>query len=52
MNLDLFGQPPEVAARTTGFFRIVMASVIPALASIALKNHADELARTIGALHA
>ncbi len=45
MNLDLFGQPPTVAARTTGFFRIIMASVIPALASIALKNHADALNR-------
>ena len=45
MNLDRFGQPPEVAARTTVFFRIVMASVIPALASIALKNHADALNR-------
>ncbi len=44
-RLDLFGQPPEVAARTTGFFRIVMASLIPALASIALKNHADALNR-------
>ncbi len=44
-HLDAFGQPPEVAARTTVFFRIVMASVIPALASIALKNHADALNR-------
>ena len=43
--LEFFGQPPEVAARTTVFFRIVMASVIPALASIALKNHADALNR-------
>lgn len=45
MNLDLFGQPPAVAARTPVFFRIIMASVIPALASIALKNHADALNR-------
>jgi len=45
MNLDSFGQPASVAERTTGFFRIIMASVIPALASIALKNHADALNR-------
>ena len=45
MNFEFFGQPPAVAERTTGFFRIIMASVIPALASIALKNHADALNR-------
>ena len=45
MNLDCFGQPAAVAARTTVFFQIIMASVIPALASIALKNHADALNR-------
>lgn len=45
MNLDFFGQPAAVAARTTVFFQIIMASVIPALASIALKNHADALNR-------
>lgn len=45
MHLDCFGQPAAVALRTTGFFRIIMASVIPALASIALKNHADALNR-------
>jgi MATE family multidrug resistance protein len=44
-HLGSFGQPPEVAARTTLYFRILMASVIPALASIALKNHADALNR-------
>jgi MATE family multidrug resistance protein len=44
-NLHWFGQPPEVAERSTGFLRIVMASMIPALASIALKNHADALNR-------
>lgn len=44
-RLEIFGQPPEVAARTTVFFRILMASCIPALASIALKNHADALNR-------
>ncbi|RYD48949.1 MAG: MATE family efflux transporter, partial [Verrucomicrobiaceae bacterium] len=45
MNLESFGQPPEVAAKTKTFFRILMASMIPALASIALKNHADALNR-------
>ena len=45
MHLDGFGQPAAVAERTTVFFRILMASVIPALASIALKNHADALNR-------
>jgi MATE family multidrug resistance protein len=44
-HLDLFGQPPAVTARTPLFFRIVMASLVPALASIALKNHADALNR-------
>lgn len=44
-RLEIFGQPEEVAARTTGFFRVIMISVIPALASIALKNHADALNR-------
>ena len=44
-HLGSLGQPLEVAARTTRYFRILMASVIPALASIALKNHADALNR-------
>ncbi len=44
-HLELFGQPPEVAARTRLFFQIIMVSLIPALASIALKNHADALNR-------
>lgn len=45
LNLNRFGQPPEVAARATVFFRIVMLSLIPALAAMALKNHADALNR-------
>lgn len=45
MHLDRFGQPPEVVARTPSFFLILMASMVPALASIALKNHADALNR-------
>ncbi len=45
MHLGNLGQPPEVSGRTTDYFRILMASVVPALASIALKNHADALNR-------
>lgn len=45
MRLGVFGQPSEVSARTTAYFRILMASTVPALASIALKNHADALKR-------
>ncbi len=45
LRLEMFAQPPAVTARTGGYFLIVMASVIPALASIALKNHADALNR-------
>jgi MATE family multidrug resistance protein len=44
-RLDSFGQPPDVSARTTAYFRILMASMVPALVSIALKNHADALNR-------
>lgn len=44
-RLGSLGQPPEVSERTTGYFRILMASLVPALASIALKNHADALNR-------
>lgn len=45
MHLESLGQPAEVAGKTRDFFRILMASMIPALASIALKNHADALNR-------
>lgn len=45
LHLDLFGQPPAVTARTTLFFQILMASMVPALMSITLKNHADALNR-------
>ncbi|MES2438382.1 MAG: MATE family efflux transporter [Verrucomicrobiota bacterium] len=45
LNLDFFRQPADVTQRAQGFFRIIMASVIPALISIALKNHADALNR-------
>ena len=45
MRLDFFGQPSGVTARTTVYFRILMASIVPGLVSIALKNHADALNR-------
>lgn len=41
--LDRFGQEPEVAERATGYFVLIMASGIPALMGIALKNHADAM---------
>lgn len=44
-NLGVFGQPQEVAERTGGYFRIIMASLVPGLMSMALKNHADALDR-------
>lgn len=44
-RLDWFGQPAEVTAATGTFYRIIMFSTVPALASIALKNHADALNR-------
>jgi MATE family multidrug resistance protein len=44
-HLRIFGQPDEVTVRTPVYFRILMASLVPALASIALKNHADALNR-------
>jgi MATE family multidrug resistance protein len=44
-NLAIFKQPEDVTERTPAFFRIVMASMIPALVSIALKNHSDALNR-------
>lgn len=45
LRLDWFRQPPEVTAATPVYLRIVMASLIPALASFALKNQADALNR-------
>jgi multidrug resistance protein, MATE family len=44
-HLDFFGQPADVTAKTPVYFQIIMASLVPALASIALKNHADALNR-------
>ncbi len=41
--LDRFGQPPEVVAHSRAFYQIIMLSLLPALMSIALKNHADAM---------
>ena len=41
--LDRFDQPPEVVARAPVFYLIIMVSMMPALMSIALKNHADAM---------
>lgn len=43
--LDRFGQPVEVTAISKTYFLVLMASVVPALASISLKNHADAMDR-------
>lgn len=45
MNLGIFRQPADVAAQTEPYLRIIMASLVPGLMSIALKNHADALDR-------
>ncbi len=45
MNLGGFGQPTDVVEKTGGYFRIIMASLVPGLMSMALKNHADALDR-------
>lgn len=45
LNLEMFGQPKEVEQNTGPFFMIIMASMVPALMSMALKNHADALDR-------
>ncbi len=45
MNLEIFGQPKEVEQNAGTFFLILMASMVPALMSMALKNHADALDR-------
>jgi len=38
-------QDPEVAARSHSFYLIIMASLIPGLMAMAMKNHADSLNR-------
>jgi len=43
--LDRFGQPAAVVEISGTYFTILMISLLPALASIALKNHADALDR-------
>jgi MATE family multidrug resistance protein len=44
-NLEIFGQPKDVVQSSKLFFQIIMASMVPALMSLALKNHADSLGR-------
>ncbi|MES2996814.1 MAG: MATE family efflux transporter [Verrucomicrobiota bacterium] len=44
-HLHRFGQPPEIVKLSRPFLTIIMASLIPALLAIALKNHADALNR-------
>ena len=41
--LTLFGQDPEVVRAMPRYFLLVAASMIPALASMAVKNHADAM---------
>jgi MATE family multidrug resistance protein len=43
--LNRFGQPPSVVAISHSYFTILMMSLVPALMSMALKNHADALDR-------
>lgn len=43
--LHLFNQPAEVVERAPVFYLIVMVSMVPALMSIGLKNHADAMDR-------
>ncbi len=45
LRLDMFGQPEDVVARAPVYFQILMFSMIPGLASVALKNHTDALQR-------
>jgi MATE family multidrug resistance protein len=44
-HLGLFRQPAAVTVLARDYFFIIMASIVPALASIALKNHADAMNR-------
>jgi MATE family multidrug resistance protein len=43
--LDRFGQPLSVVAISRSYFMILMVSLVPALMSLALKNHTDALDR-------
>ncbi|WP_018969485.1 MATE family efflux transporter [Rubritalea marina] len=43
--LHFLGQPSDVVDHSSGYYLIVMASLIPCAMSIALKNHADALDR-------
>lgn len=43
--IGIFRQPPEVAERMPSYFLLVAASMIPAMASMAVKHHADAMNR-------
>ncbi|QQL45604.1 MATE family efflux transporter [Sulfuriroseicoccus oceanibius] len=43
--LGWFGQPEAVVTRTPSYYLLIMASAVPALMSIALKNHGDAMDR-------
>ncbi|GAA5481138.1 MATE family efflux transporter [Haloferula sargassicola] len=43
--LGIFRQPPEVIAAVPRYFLLVAASMVPAMASMAVKNHADAMNR-------
>jgi MATE family multidrug resistance protein len=43
--LDLFRQPSAVTARAPGYLLLVAGSMIPMMASMAVKNHADAMNR-------
>eukprot|EP00903_Cladosiphon_okamuranus_P003779 g3777.t1 len=45
LNLGIFRQPEQVTELTKTYYQIIMASLIPGLMSVALKNHADALDR-------
>lgn len=43
--LPFFGQKPEVVAAAPGYFLVLAVSMIPAMATMALKNYADAMNR-------
>ncbi|MGE9294280.1 MAG: MATE family efflux transporter [Puniceicoccales bacterium] len=43
--LPFFQQPPDVAAAAPGYFMLVAVSFIPAMGTMAFKNHADAMNR-------
>lgn len=43
--LSIFGQPADVTALTPPYLSLILISLVPALGSMALKNHSDSLDR-------